>query len=233
MRISKKSVRTRPASKRRRKLTGMALILIGLIILAVFLDGSIRPIIEDVTGNEARLIATRIVNDSASEVLANLGLTYDELVFTESDQDGKIISLKTDVVKINILKSKISSGVAEAIKAADSGDFSIPMGTLFGSEFLMGRGPKIKLKLEYSGAVTSEIINDFSDAGINQTRHQIMMKINVRILSIIPGHRTFTEVNTNFLLAETVLVGAVPEAFTNVDGSGLSRIIADYGATAP
>ena len=70
----------------------------------------------------------------------------------------------------------------------------------------------------------------FSSAGINQTSHQIELEVTVRIYAAIPGFRSSIETTTNYLVAETVLVGEVPDSFTQVDGdqADIVRKIFDY-----
>ena len=104
--------------------------------------------------------------------------------------------------------------------------------SLSGVQLFSGRGPDLNLKVVPAGYMTSEIENRFDTAGINQTRHQIMLKMDMRVMAIIPGYSVSTDIHTEYCLAETVIVGTVPEAFTQVaDGNDeLTRQIFDFGA---
>ena len=98
----------------------------------------------------------------------------------------------------------------------------------------MGRGPLIPLKITLAGTVITELQSQFLSAGINQTKHELTLSVKARIFIRMPGYYTTAEITTNFLVAETVIVGEVPDAFTNVvtPNNDLPNIIMDYGADA-
>jgi sporulation protein YunB len=94
---------------------------------------------------------------------------------------------------------------------------SIPVGTLFGGELLTGRGPKLPLKLMISNSVLSEFKNSFDEAGINQTRHEIMLELTADIYVVLPGYKTSAQVKTNISVAETIIVGKVPDTYADLN----------------
>ena len=64
------------------------------------------------------------------------------------------------------------------------------------------------------GSTTASFRNTFGSAGINQTRHQILLDVQVNMSILLPGFRTSTKVNNEISVAETVIVGSVPENYT-------------------
>ena len=99
---------------------------------------------------------------------------------------------------------------------------AIALGTLSGVQLLSGRGPDVHLRVEPAGYLTSEVENRFESAGINQTRHQIMLLLDMRVMAIIPGYTTSTEIHTEYCLAETVIVGTVPDTLLTLSGKDSS-----------
>ena len=234
-----KKMRKRPKSVKgrrgRRRFLGV-FVVAAIICLTLLVDSRMRPAIKNVAAYQAEQMCTRVINDAVTEVLAQSGLTYDQLVHIERDESGRIVAVQADVVTINSLKARISSRVAATISERNMSEIAIPIGTFTDTDFLTGRGPKVTFKVQFANALTSVIRNNFISAGINQTRHQIMLDIKTKVFAMAPGHRVSTEVTTNFLLAETIIVGDVPDAFTNVEetkGSELSGIINDYGYGEP
>jgi len=232
-----RKMRKRPKSVKghRRRFLGV-FVLAALSCIVLFIDSSMRPAIKSVAAYQAEQMCTRVINDAVTEVLAESELTYDELIHIERDLEGKISVVQADIVAMNNLKAGISSKVAGIISQRSMSAVFIPMGTFTNMDFLTGRGPRVEFKIQFANALTSTIKNNFISAGINQTRHQIMLEIKAKVFALVPGYRTSTEVTTNFLLAETIIVGDVPDAFTNVEeraGSELSGIINDYGYGAP
>ena len=95
-----------------------------------------------------------------------------------------------------------------------SSDLSIPLGTLTGSNLLAGRGPHIRVRTQSVGTATARFDNQFSSSGINQTRHRIILDVDVHVSILLPGLTTYTKVSNEISVAETVIVGGVPETYT-------------------
>jgi hypothetical protein len=58
----------------------------------------------------------------------------------------------------------------------------------------------------------------FSEAGINQTRHQLNMTICVDISVLILGKAESFNVCTQVVVAETIIVGHVPDTYLHTGG---------------
>ena len=64
------------------------------------------------------------------------------------------------------------------------------------------------------GSADASLRNAFSAAGINQTRHQILLHVDVYTGILLPGFTASTKVSNEIAVAETVIVGSVPETYT-------------------
>lgn len=220
--------------KRRRsglKLIAAALIIIGIILL---IDIRVRPIIEKTTTYQSKILATRIINDAVYAELENEDLGYNELVSLTYNDNNSISSIESNMININRLKAKITKSVNDELKNLDAHDLSISLGTVTGFSAFYNQGPMIPITLRPEGYVEASLISAFESAGINQTLHRILVEINVDISAIIPGYTSSATVETQFVIAETVIVGNVPEGYTHViSGSeDLIGTINDYGASS-
>ncbi|MBR2044270.1 MAG: sporulation protein YunB, partial [Clostridia bacterium] len=108
---------------------------------------------------------------------------------------------------------------------------SIPIGTIIGNEYTLGRGPEIKFKMQITTTVIADFESKFYSAGINQVLHQIHIKVKANGHTVIPWYRSAFNVNTSVIAAETVIVGLTPEAYTNVieSGTDATEDIFDFG----
>ena len=79
---------------------------------------------------------------------------------------------------------------------------------------LAGRGPCLRVRMQSVGTATARFDNQFSSAGINQTRHRIILDVDVHVSILLPGLTTYTKVSNEISVAETVIVGGVPETYT-------------------
>jgi sporulation protein YunB len=132
----------------------------------------------------------------------------------EKDNEGKISALETNMAEMNRLQSQILSDILERLSVVSASELSIPVGTLTGTPLLAGRGPRIPVKMEFVGSSNARFDNDFTEAGINQTKHRVLLYVDVSVSILLPGFSTYTKVTNAFTVAETVIVGSVPQTYT-------------------
>ena len=213
---------------------GMKLIAVGMVLtgLLVIMDLSFRPIIETVNAYECHEMVTRVINDAVLAELENENADYSKLVNLTTNADGEVISLESNVMNINKLKTRIAQRLEREIERLSEVDIQIRIGTLLGIQLLHGKGFSVGMTVQPMGFATASIISEFSDAGLNQTLHRIVIEIKAEVDAIIPGFSTRVPVKTTIVAAETVIVGRVPNAYTHVVASeSLDGYLNDYGAT--
>ncbi len=221
--------RKRKKRKFRIKCLLAALALLGGLAAA---DIQLRPAVTAAAESQAMLYATQAIQDTVYSQVSQMELQYGDLVrLTYSDQ-GSVTSLQTDMLAMSKFQSSVTSSIIQRILLFENHRLLLPIGTLTGSPILSGRGPKVEIKLVPSSFVETQIRNEFDSEGINQTRHQVILNVKMDIQAVLPGYSISSRVDTDICLAETVIVGLVPSAFTLVsDGTDpLVGLIQDYGA---
>lgn len=211
----------------------MKLIAVGMVLtgLLVIMDLSFRPIIETVNAYECHEMVSRVINDAVLAELENEDADYSKLVTLTTNADGEVISLESNVMNINKLKTRIAQRLEREIERLSEIDIQIPIGTLLGIQLLHGKGFSVGMTVQPMGFATASIISEFSESGLNQTLHRIVIEIKADVDAIIPGFSTRVPVKTTIVAAETVIVGRVPNAYTHVVASEtLDGYLNDYGA---
>ena len=209
--------RYRPKNKKT-VLYRVFVVVMAILICVILIDAKVRPLIRTIAASQASNLATVAINDAINEVMQENSITYDDLVSIENGSSGQVTSLKTDIIKINRLKAAISTRTTEKISQIQHREIRIPIGSLLGSQLLSGRGPRIKLYINLSGNAETQITNKFYSAGINQTIHRIMLDITSNIFVVLPGANTMSKVKSSICIAETVIVGNVPDTYGNFEG---------------
>lgn len=207
---------------------------IALIIFLsfIFVDMRIRPLIKTMAASQAKLYCTRAINNAIAESLTDGTYTHENLVSIIYSEKGEVTSVSINTSEINRIKSILTNNASKEIEELSEQKMSIPIGTLIGTPFFSGRGPRIVFKLIPSGTVQSSLHHKFDEAAINQTRHQIILEINARVAAILPGFSAYTEISCDVTLAETVIVGEIPQSFTQVitdSNCDMADTIANYG----
>ncbi|MBC3937573.1 MULTISPECIES: sporulation protein YunB [Anaerotruncus] len=217
----------------RRKLRALKMLAAGMLILlaAFWVDGRIRPLISTVSTYQSKLVATRAVNDAVLRVISEENITYGKVMNAVLDEKGKVTTVTTNMVALNRLKAEINNAVSDELQKGIDQPIDLPLGTLLGGHFLSGRGPNVQFKVVPMGYTETQIYNKFQSAGINQTLHQVMVTVNTRVAAILPLYTVETDVSTDICIAETVIVGEVPQSFTDISGDnrGLIDKVNDYG----
>lgn len=204
--------------KQKRRLAVCFLMIISVIASAVvLLEVKIRPVLATIAESRAKNIAIEAVNDAVWQVLSDEKISYDSLVSFTYGQDGNVNAVVVDSVKLNTVCAEIRSRITDYFTELSERTISIPLGSLTGADLLAGRGPSVKIGITLSGSAQTEVINDFETAGINQTRHQIILKVTTKIYIIMQSGNITTETENSIIAAETVIVGEVPEIYS--DGS--------------
>lgn len=208
--------------RRRHRVLGAVFVAAGiLMILGCLLFGyyvrRIDPLVEQTalyTVTDA--VSLKINRVIQSQIRSGL-LDYDALVTMEKDAEGNVTALITNVSAVNLLQAEITTRIIQEISDNFVSELEIPLGTVMDSSLFYGRGPLIPVKLKAVTNVSARFENDFSAAGINQTRHQIRLNVSVQVLVVIPGRELTAPVNTTVVIAETVIVGKVPELYASMD----------------
>ena len=211
------------------KLLALAFILIGLFLLA---EASFRPMIESINAYECHELVSDIINDAILSELEQSNVDYSSLVTLTMNGNGEVTSVQSNILNINKLKTNVAERIEREIERLSAVDIQIPIGTLLGLQLLHGKGFNVGMSVTPLGYAKTTIISEFTEAGINQTLHRIIIEINADVDAIIPGFETRVPVKTSIVAAETVIVGRVPDAYTHVitQSGELAGTLNDYGA---
>ena len=200
-----------------KKLFFMLLIMtISVIGIVIYIDIRLKPVVREMAVARSRSIATRVISEAIHETVIDNDITYDDLISFEKATDGMISAVKTDIVKVNRLKSALSMDILDRLSDISEDELSIPRGSVINGDLFSGRGFKIKIKLMPIGSVATDITNSFESAGINQTLHRINMEVRAVISLILPTMSVNVDIVNTVCIAETVIVGRVPSAYTEV-----------------
>ena len=203
-----------------RRATRWALIVLCLLLffgwVAVRSVMYLRELSCDMVLSDAVDLMTLCVNDTINRTLSGRDYGYDYFVTIARDESGAVTAIKANMARINALSSELLSDIVEA---ADRGELSlsIPLGNILGSSLLLGKGPDIPVDITLLTSSRVDFKNELSAAGINQTKHEMKLDVVVDIDVVLPWRTVSTQVVTEILIAETVIVGEVPQTYLNME----------------
>ena len=159
-----------------------------------------------------------LINDAVSKQISSGNIAYDRIVYFEKDLNGRITALKTNIGEVNSLKTQTLNTINEEILDTDDFDIGVPIGSLFVPEFLSGRGPRIPVRILSVRNSDATFDSSFVQAGINQTLHQLNMCVLVDVTILVLGRTVSFTVTSQVVVAETIIVGDVPDTYLQAGG---------------
>ena len=192
----------------------LSVVVVGLLTLVITAAVQMRPLLASLATTKVSNTVTRIVSEAVYQAIEDGEIRYDGLVTFEKDETGQITAVRSNMAAFNHLQADILDTILTRIDQVSARELSIPVGTLTGFSLLAGRGPRISVRMESVGSSEANFHNEFVSAGINQTKHQIILTVDVSVSILLPGFTTATKVSNSFIVAETVIVGSVPDTYT-------------------
>ena len=210
---SRKKIRIRKIEKRGKlKLLLLALVLIICIGVMIYLKAA-YPIFMASCRNASSSMAVNIVNEEVAKIAEYY--TYEDIVEVEKDEKGNISIIQARFTQINNIVSLITENIQERIDESDTETIYINLGKVTGISALSYIGPTFEIEMERAGDINTKVTSEFISVGINQTLHRINLELDCKMSILTPLESIAERFETKVILAETVIVGEVPNTFLN------------------
>lgn len=196
------------------------LFFLSIIAIAVFLifRAQYTDVIRVLAQTQVKNTTSDLINDAVDRQIAAGNIQYDRMVYFEKDLNGRITALKTNMSEVNRLKTEILNLINDQILSLDSTDIGIPLGNLILPEFLSSRGPEIPVQIISIRNSDADFDSTFTQAGINQTLHRLNMNVSVDVAVLVLGETESFTVSSQVVVAETIIVGQVPDTLLQTGG---------------
>ncbi|MBR4309131.1 MAG: sporulation protein YunB [Oscillospiraceae bacterium] len=198
-----------------RVVVAFTLILMG--VASLVFRSRLAPMAEELICTQVDNQASDVINGAIAIQLASGEISYDRMVDIETDREGRVTAVRTNVAEVNRLKTSILSQVDQMLTGLSTEELSVPVGSVILPEFFSGRGPFIPVRILAVRSSDAVFRNEFSAAGINQTLHRISIDIHVKVTILTWSGTLEIPVDTAVLAAETVIVGTVPTTYFGME----------------
>lgn len=202
---------------RRRIWITAILIILVLVISFLLIDLRLKASILELAQTKAQIKVTELINQAVNDKIVR-ETEYKDIVYVHKDDEGRIVMIQANTIILNQIMAKTTTAILDGYK--DGEDFvSVPLGQITGTTLLSNTGPRIKVRIIPTRQLNVAVKDQFEQAGINQTRHRIYLEINSRIKMAVPLMGKDFNVVTTIPMAETIIVGEVPDTYVNFTGS--------------
>lgn len=205
---------------RKRRRIRLACILTGLALIASVLLIRFRyePALEELAVRQVQNVTAAIVNEAISDALGQGSISYNGLIMTEKTPDGRIAALTADMREVNRLKLEILDAIGERMSDVSAEALGVPLGSVVLPLLFSGKGPMVPIRYSAIRYSDASLENEFSQAGINQTLHRIILKVEISVTVMLPTGTKDVKTETNMVVAQTVIVGDVPQTVISMTG---------------
>ena len=204
---------------RKRFFRGVALIAAVAAVLLLLFRRRYNEPIRTLAQTQITNATSDLINDAIDHQIETGDIHYDRIVYFEKDLNGRITALKTNMSEVNRLKTSTLNLINDEILALDTSDIGIPLGSLFVAEIFSGKGPTIPVEIISIRNSDANFTSNFTQAGINQTLHQLSMSVLVDVSVLVLGETASFTVTSEVVVAETIIVGDVPDTFFQTGGT--------------
>ena len=199
----------------RKKSGGMRwLILLVLLLTAavIAMEQNLSQTMLDMAFARAYSMAVETINRAVKQAMGQ-GVTYEELIDAQMDAQGRVSMLRANTMRMNALADRAGDAALRKLETVSAQKVYVPLGAALGLTLFAGSGPRIPISIVPVGTVQTDFETEFEACGINQTRHKVYLQLSASIRIVIPTGAKTTNVSANMLVAESIIIGKVPESF--------------------
>lgn len=201
---------------RLRLILAVLLILAALVVLVV--RTQYLPLAEELGCMQVDNRISGLINEAVNEQIQYDGIDYDSLICFEKDADGRISAMKTNMNEANRIRTEILKRLDEKIADFSLEELGVPLGNILLPQLLSGYGPMLPVRVLAVSSSDAQFEDDFTAKGINQTLHRISILVRLDVSVSTPNGTTEQAVEATVLVAQTVIVGAVPSTYITMNG---------------
>ncbi len=202
--------------KNRRWIRRGMLVLLLLTALFMLVEQNLSQTLLDMAYARAYSIALETINHAVDQVVGE-GIEYEELAEVQLDSQGRVSMLRANTMHMSQIATSTAILAQEELNSIENQVVDVPLGAALGIRFLGGFGPRISVQIVPVGAVSANFETEFETAGSNQTRHKISLTLETSVRLIVPADSRMVQVVTTVPIAESIIVGQVPDSFVDVN----------------
>lgn len=191
----------------------LSLLVLGLIFL--LLERNLEAVILDMASARAEAMAVEYIHEAVRDVMEDT-VTYEDMMNVQTDGQGRVTMLQANAVRMNELATVTALEAQSKLESAESQSIAIPLGAALGVPFLSAMGPRVQVRIVPVSAVSAAFSTEFESAGINQTRHKIYLSLRTTVRLVIPSGARQVSLSSQVLIAESIIVGDVPQSYVQV-----------------
>ena len=205
---------------------GIIMIIISLILSFFVIDYFAKKVDEvllPMAESKTRKVVTMIINAACDEEKIS-----NNLYEINKDDNNEIKMITYNSFEVTKLINQVTSNIENMISDIENNKMDyygnidigeggviaeIPFGVIFGNSLLANVGPKIKLRLNLLGDITSNIETEVKPYGINNAYVELRIHLEVTARIVLPFASEKIVISNVIPLSMNIVQGSIPEAY--------------------
>lgn len=197
-------------------------IIVLILYIYKYIDNNIKPTIVAISEIRSRSITTQAINNTIRTKIKR-DINYNDLIFVKYDNEGKVALMQANTILMNNIASEVAIEVQEQLKGISKSTIKVPLSNAFNTQLITL--PSVNIQIVPQGSVAVDFATEFESSGINQTRHRIYIIVVTDIKMIVPLVEETLQITTNIPIAETIIIGDVPEQYFNIPQDSILNVV--------
>lgn len=199
--------------RRRRLLLSTTALLLALVL---FVKLRWQPMIRTLVAVQVDNEASSMIVEAINEQIDAGTIQYDAIISMTTDANGRVAALRTNLAEVNRLKAEILRAIGRRMEEMSVESLSVPVGNVLAPALLSGVGGYVPVHLVELRTSGADFVSSFTQAGINQTLHQISLNVKIHVIVLTPAGKLDVPCAVEMVVAQTILIGEVPQTVISI-----------------
>ena len=189
-------------------------IFLGLLyIFSLQIERKFYPAIMAMSETVMQTKVNQTMYEAAQSAISDMNLTAKDFYRRNGD------SISVNTILVNEICGKIATKISEQLSSAKPERITLPIGAMFGVDFLSNYGPDFTVVVLPMGNAVVDYETSFESVGINQVNFQIWLNIESNIRIMNPLQQSSVCVKRKISLMNTIISGEIPNMYFHNNGN--------------
>ncbi len=202
--------------RRRARRRAILIALPLLLILAFVIYFRYTPYVREAARVRVVNAASDWLVDAINAELRSGRIDFSHMTYLEKDVNGNITAVRTNTAEMNCLKSEIMELLGEEMPELDAQELGVPIGSILLPDYFAGQGVRLPVRVVALSSSDASFSTTFESAGINQSIQRVVLNVRITLTVLSPAGTQEIDVDSDVIVAETIVVGTVPNSYVNL-----------------
>lgn len=202
--------------RRRARRRAVLIALPLLLILAFVIYFRYTPYVREAARVRVVNAASDWLVDAINAELRSGRIDFSHMTYLEKDVNGNITAVRTNTAEMNCLKSEIMELLGAEMPELDAQELGVPIGSILLPDYFAGQGVRLPVRVVALSSSDASFSTTFESAGINQSIQRVVLNVSVTLTVLSPAGTQEIDVDSDVIVAETIVVGTVPNSYVNL-----------------